>query len=207
MALISLIANFYFLQNKQEDNRVVAVADGDTFQLQSGQRVRLMGVDAPELERCGGPEAKARLSHLLLNKTVTLKESVKENFGRTMSLVYVDGQLINKTLMAEGWGRPDYKKNSQRDALTAAYHQAQDKKAGLWSLCINPNPPNDPHFPNRPCLIKGNIDTATYEKFYHQESCRHYAQIVLNTAYGDQWFCSEEEAQKSGFKKSASCNQ
>ncbi len=200
IALISLIFNFGFVKKFQETNRVVEVVDGDTFQLKSGERVRLMGVDAPEMERCGGPEAKKLLAGLILNKNVELKESVKEAYGRTMALVYSDGKLINKIIMESGYGKPDYRKNSQRDILTTAYHKAEIAKSGLWSLCINPPAPKE-------CLIKGNIDTATYEKFYHLQYCRHYNQIVLNTAYGDAWFCSEVEAQKAGFTKSASCDQ
>lgn len=206
IALISLTINFGFVKKNQENNTVIEVADGDTFQLKSGERVRLMGVDGPELKRCGGPEAKKALTELILNKTVELKEPVKENFGRTMALVYADGKLINGIMMEQGWGRPDYKKNSQRDVLTAVYHQAQDKRVGFWSFCLDPKPPKTPDFPDG-CLIKGNIDTATYEKFYHLQYCRHYNQIVLNTAYGDAWFCTEKEAQAAGFTRSASCDQ
>lgn len=198
IALISLIVNFGFIKKIRDNNRVIEVVDGDTFQLQSKERVRLLGVDAPELERCAGPEARKRLSELILNKIVELKEPVKENFGRTMALVYQNGVLINKIMMEEGWGKPDYKKNSQRDILSLAYAEAQKQKFGLWSFCINPK---------SNCLIKGNIDTATYDKFYHLQYCRHYDQIVLNTAYGDSWFCSEEEAIKAGFTKSKSCDQ
>jgi len=38
------------------------VVDGDTFQLKLGKRVRLLGVDAPEYNRCGGKEAKEALN-------------------------------------------------------------------------------------------------------------------------------------------------
>ena len=34
------------------------------------------------------------------------------------------------------------------------------------------------------------------KKFYHLPYCRHYSQTNLNTAYGEGWFCSEQEAQK-----------
>lgn len=196
----SVLLNFGFIQKSIDDNKVVEVVDGDTFQLKSGVRVRLMGIDAPEIERCAGPEAKNKLSELILNKNVELKESIQEAYGRTMALVYQNGKLINLEMMANGWGRTDYRKNSQRDALTSSYHTAQDKKVGLYGFCIDPKNPTD-------CTIKGNIDMATYDKFYHLQYCRHWAQTSLNTAYGDQWFCSEAEAQKAGFIKSPSCDQ
>ncbi len=62
---------------------VAEVAGGDTFQLKSGKRVRLMGVDAPELDRCGGLQAKKDLTGLILGKQVRLAEGVTEKYGRT----------------------------------------------------------------------------------------------------------------------------
>ncbi|MDO8515015.1 MAG: thermonuclease family protein [bacterium] len=198
-ALISLIINFGFIQKTNDNNRVVEVVDGDTFQLKSKERVRLMGVDAPEFDRCYGQEAKQRLTQLILNKTVELKEPVTEKYGRTMALVYQNGTLINKTMMEEGFARPDYRKNSQRDILTAAYQQAENTKIGLWNSCISKVASNS-------CLIKGNIDFGTYEKFYHLPGCRQYNQTILNLAFGEKWFCSESEAQQAGFTKSKGCN-
>lgn len=188
-----------------DDNLVVVVADGDTFQLKSGKRVRLMGVDVPEYDRCGGPEAKQKLTGLILNKQVELKEEVLEEYGRTMALVYVDNTLINREMMATGWGRPDYRKNTQRNVLTEAFKNAKANNLGLWSMCIYPSFVNPATPPDPKCPIKGNIDTATYEKFYHLPTCSKYGETILNTAFGERWFCSEAEAKKAGFVKSKSC--
>lgn len=62
---LSLLINFYLFRQRTEQNRVVEVVDGDTFQLRSGKRVRLLGVDAPEYNRCGGSEAKSLLKSLV----------------------------------------------------------------------------------------------------------------------------------------------
>ena len=199
IALISLFVNFKLLNPSET---VTKIADGDTFETDKG-RYRLLGVDAPELNRCFGPEAKARLTELILNKPVELKEPKKEEFGRKMVLVYVNGQLINETMMREGFGQPDYSKNSKREVLTAASHEAKNNKTGLWSSCILP--PKSSNSENPACQIKANIDSGTYEKFYHLPNCRHYHEVVLNLAFGDLWFCTEEEAQSAGFTKSKSC--
>ena len=198
-SFVSFALNINFYQKIQEENRVIEVADGDTFQLKSGKRVRLMGVDAPEYDYCGGQEAKARLQELILNKKVKLEEEISEAFGRALALVWVDKSLVNQMMLKEGWGRPDYRKNSQRDVLTAAYHEAQAGKVGLFSLCISTHPFK------ASCLIKGNIDQATYQKFYHLPTCRHYQEVKLNLAFGEQWFCSEKEALAAGFKKASGC--
>lgn len=199
---LSLLLNFYFYNVFEKEKVVVEVVDGDTFQLTSGKRVRLMGVNAPEIERCGGLEAKKILTALVLNKKVQLKEEVTEAFGRSLSLVYADGKLINEIILSEGWGRTDYRKNSQREVLTAAFHLAQEKKLGIFSdLCRQElTAPPDSN-----CLIKGNIDKNSYEKFYHLPSCSHYSQIIIEKDIGERYFCSEKEAISAGFKKAAGC--
>jgi endonuclease YncB( thermonuclease family) len=196
--LISLTVNFFFIRQKIENNRVVKVFDGDTFDLKSGERVRLMGLDAPEMGRCGSVQAKERLASLVLGKTVNLEETAREEYGRTLALVYQNGKLINNIMIEEGWAVADYRKNSQKDILAQSHKDAQVKKVGLWSFCINPK---------SDCTIKANIDlTRTNQKFYHLPSCQHYNEVVLNTAYGEQWFCTEDEAIKAGFIKAAGCH-
>ena len=180
---------------------MVEVVDGDTFQLKSGKRVRLIGVDAPEIERCGGKEAREKLSSLIYGKIVSLKEETSEAYGRTLALVYVGRVFVNRIMLEEGWGRTDYRKNSRRDELTAAFHQAQSQKRGIFSdLCREEIKKTEGE-----CLIKGNIDKNTYEKFYHLPSCSHYDQIVIEKDIGERYFCTEEEALAAGFRKAAGC--
>jgi micrococcal nuclease len=202
LSLISLVINFRFYQQTENQNIVVEVVDGDTFQLKSGKRVRLKGVDAPEYDRCGGKEAKERLTQLILNKKVKLTEETQESFGRSLALVYLNGTLINKIILEEGWGRTDYQKNSQRTVLTAAFHQAQQDKIGIWSSLCRELPRLTP---SSDCLIKGNIDKATYQKFYHLPGCKHYNQVIIEKDIGERYFCSEEEAIKAGFLKASGC--
>lgn len=210
IAIFTLLGAFYYgfrtgqysnvtNSSQKNSNKVIKVVDGDTFQLESGKRVRLMGVDSPEYDNCGGQEAKKFLSDLILGQNVRLTEETTEAYGRSLAVVSIGDAFINGMVMENGWGRPDYRRNTFRDELTAHYHAAQKAKRGVWGVCIDTKPPSTN------CTIKGNIDPASYEKFYHLQSCRHYGQIVLNTAYGEKWFCSEEEAIVAGFKKTKSC--
>lgn len=202
---ISIILNFYLYNRLQNQNLVTEVVDGDTFQIKSGRRVRLLGVDAPEYDRCGGGEAREKLTQLILNKKVVLKEEAPETFGRTLALVYQGKTLINEVMLKEGWGRTDYRKNSKRDVLTAAFHFAQKNNLGIFSsLCRElPQQPQSPQSPR--CLIKGNIDKNTYQKFYHLPTCKHYNEIVIEKDIGERYFCSEDEALNAGFKKASGC--
>lgn len=103
-------------------------------------------------------------------------------------------------MLAEGWGRTDYRNNSQREILTQAFHQAQKEKLGIFSsLCRITQSENN-------CLIKGNIDKNSYAKFYHLPSCQHYHEVVIEKDIGEQFFCTEEEAIAAGFQKAAGCN-
>ena len=78
------------------------VIDGDTFEVspnwkwngQSGNRVRIANLDAPELEQTGGQAAKKKLSALILGKTVDLKNAVDISYGRLVCDVYLNGKNI-----------------------------------------------------------------------------------------------------------------
>lgn len=201
LALISLITNLYFLKQQQAGNTVIEVVDGDTFQLQSGKRIRLMSVDAPEYNRCAGDLAEARLKELILNKKVTLKEEVQDAYGRYLALVYQGKNFVNKILLQEGLARFDYRYSSQKETLMQAWHEAQNQKLGIWSsLCRQTGSPPDPN-----CPIKGNLDKSTYTKYYHLPGCKFYDQVIMELDIGEQYFCTEQEAQEAGFRKASSC--
>jgi hypothetical protein len=52
------------------------------------------------------------------------------------------------------------------------------------------------------CDIKGNISVDTQEKIYHVPSGAFYNSTVINTDYGERWFCTEAEAKANGWRKS-----
>lgn len=53
------------------------------------------------------------------------------------------------------------------------------------------------------CNIKGNVRSG--EKIYHLPSCRDYANVIIDTAFGDIWFCSQNDAIDAGFRKAGNC--
>ena len=69
--------------------------DGDTL-VCNRQKVRLANVNAAELNRPGGKEAKRRLQGLVRGRTVTLKHYGKDRYGRLLAEVYVDGRRIEQ---------------------------------------------------------------------------------------------------------------
>ena len=101
--------------------------------------------------------------------------------------------------MEKGWAIPDYRKNSRREELSKLFKFAKNKKLGIFGeLCRDVKPTDE-------CVVKGNIDKATYQKTYHLPDCRQYKQVIMETNSGDRFFCTEAEAQKAGFAKAGGC--
>jgi len=52
------------------------------------------------------------------------------------------------------------------------------------------------------CLIKGNINLKTRERVYHVPGQRHYDNVTIESNAGERWFCTEAEAEASGWRRS-----
>lgn len=74
---------------------VTKIIDGDTFELNNGDIIRLICIDAPELGKPGYNEAKDYLSKLILNKEVRLVSDIddKDNYKRLLRYVYVNTSI------------------------------------------------------------------------------------------------------------------
>lgn len=86
--------------------------DGDTFTLGDGRRVRIAGIDAPEIHppRCAeekrlGEAARAKLQQLLDSGTVTMSGSQHDQYGRDLRNVQVNGQDVGEAMMSAGLAR------------------------------------------------------------------------------------------------------
>jgi hypothetical protein len=62
--------------------------------------------------------------------------------------------------------------------------------------------PNGCDYHKSGCDIKGNISFDTQEKIYHIPGGYFYDSTTINPAYGERWFCTEEEARNNGWRKS-----
>jgi micrococcal nuclease len=93
--------------------RVTKHTDGDTLWLSGVGRVRLIGVDTPEVYggvECYGDEASAFVARLLpLGARVDYRLGVEERdrYGRALAYVWLrDGRFVNRMLVARGYARP-----------------------------------------------------------------------------------------------------
>ncbi len=127
--------------------RVLRVIDGDTIELQNSERVRYIGMDAPEVVdpekpvQCFGVEASERNKALVEGKLVRLEKDVSERdkYGRLLRVAYLPGATssINLELVIEGYARvftdpPDVRYASE---FLAAEKEARAAKRGLWGAC------------------------------------------------------------------------
>ncbi len=86
------------------DGRFLRPIDGDTFAF-NGMKVRLSGLDAPELGTPGGSEAAQHLAAILQEGQVTIVPRSRDIYGRTVADVFMNGQNLADRMIAEGFAR------------------------------------------------------------------------------------------------------
>ncbi len=198
---------------------VTRVIDGDTIEIEGGQKVRYIGIDTPETVdprkpvQCFGVEASNRNKQLVDGKRVRLEKDISETdkYGRLLRYVYIDNIFVNLALVQGGFAYsstypPDVKYQNQ---FLEAERLAREQKIGLWSACpiTTPSVPVTSVPAQEPpvnCTIKGNISSSN-EKIYHLEGCDSYNVTKIDEARGEQWFCTEAEAVAAGWRKAKNC--
>lgn len=185
----------------KEDSNVLGVLDGDTIVLEGKTRFRLRLIDAPELGNCGGDEAKKELEKLVKGQKVRVEETIIDLKGRPMGLVYIGEKLVNLEMIKNGWARYHYDKTSKSEEIKQVANEVKTQKRGLFGICrFETNPIN----PN--CNIKGNIDPSNSKnKIYFVPGCVQYKTAAVELDRGEEWFCTEVEAQTKGYRKSTRC--
>ena len=122
--------------------RVKWVPDGDTLQLESGQWVRLQGIDAPETGRDGragqiyARAARAVLVQAAQGRVVTVFDRGRDRHGRILGLVTLpDGRDAADVLARRGLAFYYYHGDhtpALRARLLAAQYEAMDEARGFW---------------------------------------------------------------------------
>ena len=138
------------------DILVKRVIDGDTLQLENGERVRLIGIDTPEMHASDklyrdsqrsqedirtiqelGRRAYQFTKSLVEGKRVNLELGVekRDKYGRLLAYVYLqDGTFINARIIEEGFASlmtisPNVK---YADLFLKLYQEARANNRGLW---------------------------------------------------------------------------
>ena len=107
MKKLILLLLFITLVSFGQDVKVIRIIDGDTFEIENGDKVRMIGIDAPELKDNEGLESKNHLKLLIENKYVSLikdeKNKNKDFFGRLLRYVYIDNTDVNLKMIEDGY--------------------------------------------------------------------------------------------------------
>ena len=209
--------------------QVVKVIDGDTVKIKlpngNAETVRLLLIDTPETVHPTkdvqpfGPEASQFSKHLMpANSKVEVELGIgeRDKYGRLLAYFYVDGKMVNKLLLEKGLARVAYvyaPNTKYLDELEATQKKAQKNEVGIWSIEnyvtsrgfneieteTEKTNPKKLATESKSCTnptIKGNINSQG-EKIYHIPSGQYY-QITKP----EELFCTENEAQAAGFRKS-----
>lgn len=124
-------------EEESEETFVVRhVIDGDTFILENDERVRLIGINAPERDAPFYDEATELLRELVEGQAVRLEQDVNERdqYERLLAYVYVGETFVNRELVAAGLAESRaYEPDVSRQAeLDAAEEEARQAGRGLW---------------------------------------------------------------------------
>ncbi|EKM3878353.1 thermonuclease family protein [Campylobacter upsaliensis] len=144
----NLSFNAFLPQDFKEQNlekeligKVSKVIDGDTIELLAKTskenpynhiiklKIRLYGIDAPELKQAYGKEAKEFLSALVLKQEVSLIIENKDKYDRFVGTLFLKGQDINKEMVKNGYAHA-YESFSKK--YLAEQADAKMFKLGLW---------------------------------------------------------------------------
>ena len=143
-----------FTQTISNDNRIPAEfvrhVDGDTTVLRidgKEQKVRFLLVDTPETVnpktkvQTFGLEASKRTKELLSTASEITFEydsgDKTDRYGRVLGYIFVDGTLLQKTLVSEGLARVAYVKEPNTKyllELEEAQEKAKNESLGIWSI-------------------------------------------------------------------------
>jgi endonuclease YncB( thermonuclease family) len=134
--------------------RIDRVADGDTVDLTTGARVRLVQIDTPEVyfgTECYGPQASAITKRLLppgtaVRLTAESATDRVDNYGRLLRYVIRarDGLNVNTYLVRVGAAAPyfyDHRRGRYAALLERLAKRARARHLGLWGAC--PHTPYD----------------------------------------------------------------
>jgi micrococcal nuclease len=123
---------------------VTRVVDGDTVHVRVGQRtekVRLIGVDAPERGACYSAQSGAGLRQLVLRRRVVLSgdrtQPRRDVYGRLLAYVIVDGRRYEDDVLRRGLARLLVIPPNGAHARTMLAEELAARRArrGLWGAC------------------------------------------------------------------------
>lgn len=123
---------------------VKTFADGDTLRMQIDrklQKIRLYGIDAPEIGQEFGTEARDFVREQTAGRTVNVERIGSDRYGRDVAIVRLpDGRSLNAELVRHGYAWWSRRHAPDNHELADAEREARSHKRGLWRQA-EPLPP------------------------------------------------------------------
>jgi endonuclease YncB( thermonuclease family) len=210
VALVLLIPARHALPAADEfTGRVVGVHDGDTITVlrdRTPVKVRLFGIDSPEMGQAFGSRARIVTSELAFGKVVAVQPRQKDRYGRTVAdVILPNGQILGHELLRRGmaWW---YRRYARTDPTLARLEaEARAAKVGLWSQS-DPTPPwewrRDGKAESDPELV-GKVIGNRRSRIYHKPGCPRGAEVSPANRV---LFRSEADAAREGFRPGRDCH-
>ncbi|MBM3705776.1 MAG: hypothetical protein FJW66_04545 [Actinobacteria bacterium] len=117
---------------------VKEVIDGDTFILEDGIAVRLLGINSPEIDRYFYEEAKEALRYMVEGQKVQLERDISDadRYGRLLRYVFMGELFVNLEMVRRGFANvftmaPDVRHHYE---LLEAERYAREDNTGLWEI-------------------------------------------------------------------------
>jgi endonuclease YncB( thermonuclease family) len=199
------------------DARVVRIADGDTLEaVPVGEtrpiRIRLHGVDAPELGETFSREAQTLLRTIVFDQRVRVEGIDMDRYGRVVARISIGGKDASTELVRAGLACHAYARNP---VLASEEAQARTGGRGFWAAtakkpaCVEqtafsastrrpgPTRPASPQTTSRvPAGYRGNVSAGVY----HASTCPN-----ANCRNCTRLFTTEAEAKAAGFRPAGDC--
>lgn len=183
------------------------MTDGDTIELHNGERIRYIGIDAPEKRRSGGEGEEYSEEAFLANKALVEGKVVRleydaerlDIYKRTLSYVYLQTDstelFVNSRLVANGLARASpYPPNTKHAALLKIFQsEASEKKIGIWST-QNSHPET--------IIYRGLVVASSRSTVYHKLNCFYAGKIKQNNKI---LFDSASKAREARYRHGKIC--
>jgi endonuclease YncB( thermonuclease family) len=204
-----------------------SVIDGDTIEIH-GQRIRFNGIDAPESKQscqdanartyaCGREAARALDTFLTAAAPTRCSFVEWDQYGRFVGdCRRADGASVQEWLVENGHAL-DWPRYSN-GAYSRHQDRAKNNKFGIWQgefqapwewrltyqsageTEVSARGSSVSLTGSAGCKIKGNIN-ARGERIYHLPGQENYGKTRISESRGERWFCNEDEARRSGWRR------
>ena len=150
LVFLVVLAIFSLSLSPPSWHRVKHVFDGDTILLQNNEKVRYLGIDAPEIDHEGGKSEFMALDSRKFNRQAVARSAVRlqfdeekrDRYGRILAYVFLEnGEMLNALLVRRGLAHVLFTNGHIRyeGHLLRCQRQAMMEKLGIWSRPFNGN--------------------------------------------------------------------